>query len=129
MIQTKIASDADNNEQTSCQNLAPGGSESNSGKAVVDETQGHDCLFDDTVLGSEEPMKSSEQLEKRQEDVGGGNDSYEKSLHNVKELASSIEKLGLSIEEGIAKAERNVAWLKVMRTAKQKKIAAATRLI
>ncbi|XP_033128714.1 serine/threonine-protein phosphatase 7 long form homolog [Brassica rapa] len=118
-----------NNEQTSCQNLAPGGSESNSGKAVVDETQGHDCLFDDTVLGSEEPMKSSEQLEKRQEDVGGGNDSYEKSLHNVKELASSIEKLGLSIEEGIAKAERNVAWLKVMRTAKQKKIAAATRLI
>ncbi|RID56860.1 hypothetical protein BRARA_F00281 [Brassica rapa] len=126
-IQTKIASEADNNEPTPCHNLALGGSEvlgeSNSGNAVGDETQGHDCLFHDTVLGSEEHMKSTEQLEKRNEDVGGGNDSYEKSLHNVKKLA-------LSIDERIARAERNVAWLKERKAAKQKKIAAAAaRLI
>ncbi|CAN7097609.1 unnamed protein product, partial [Brassica rapa subsp. narinosa] len=102
----------------------------NSGKAVGEETQGDDCLFHDTVLGSEEHMKSTEQLEKRNEDVGGGNDSYEKSLHNVKKLASSIEKLALSIDERIARAERNVAWLKERKAAKQKKIAAAAaRLI
>ncbi|WZZ64244.1 hypothetical protein YC2023_075614 [Brassica napus] len=134
LIQTKIASNADNNEPTPCENLAPGGSEvlgeSKSGNPLGDEAQGDDCLFDDTVLGSEEPMKSSERLEKRKEDVGDGNDLYEKSLHNVKELASSIEKLALSIDERIAKAERNVAWLKAMRDAKQRKTAAAAaRLI
>nr|VDD60272.1 unnamed protein product [Brassica oleracea] len=123
LIQKKIASNADNNEPTPYQNLAPGGSEvageSNKGKAVGDETQGHDCFFHDTVLGSEETMKSSEKLEKRKEDVGGGNDSYEKT-------APSIEKLALSIDERIAKAERNVAWLKARKAAKLKKIAAAT---
>ncbi|CDY25191.1 BnaC06g04160D [Brassica napus] len=103
--------EADNNETTPCQNLAPGGSqetgESNKGKAVGDGTQGDDCLFHDTVLGSEEHMKST------------------KSLHNVKKLASSIEKLALSIDERIARAERNVAWLKERKATKQKKIAAA----
>ncbi|KAJ4917709.1 Plant mobile domain protein family [Raphanus sativus] len=122
MIQRKIASNADDNEQTLCQNLATGGfeihGESNTGNAVGGETQGHDCLFHDTVLGSEEPMNASEQLEKRNEDVGGS-DSHEKSLHNAKELASSIE-------ERIAKAQRNVAWLKA---AKQRKIAAGACLI
>ncbi|CAN6927706.1 unnamed protein product [Brassica oleracea] len=117
LIQKKIASNADNNEPTPYQNLAPGGSEvageSNKGKAVGDETQRHDCLFHDTVLGSEETMKSSEKLEKRKEDVGGG-------------AAPSIEKLALSIDERIAKAERNVAWLKARKAAKLKKIAAAT---
>ncbi|CAN7083327.1 unnamed protein product [Brassica oleracea var. botrytis] len=134
LIQTKFASNADNNDLTPCENLAHGGSEvlgeSKSGNPLGDEAQGDDCLFDDTVLGSEEPMKSSEQLEKRKEDVGDGNDLYEKSLHNVKELASLIEKLALSIDERIAKAERNVAWLKAMRAAKQRKAAAAAaRLI
>ncbi|KAG2250600.1 hypothetical protein Bca52824_080736 [Brassica carinata] len=98
LIQKKIASNADNNEPTPYQNLAPGGSEvageSNKGKAVGDETQGHDCFFHDTVLGSEETMKS--------------------------------KKLALSIDERIAKAERNVAWLKARKAAKLKKIAAAT---
>ncbi|CDY25182.1 BnaC06g04070D [Brassica napus] len=122
LIQKKIASNADNNEPTPYQNLAPGGSE------VAGESKRNEDVGDETVLGSEEPLKSSEKLEKRNEDVGGGNDSYEKSLHNVKKLASSIEGLALSIDEGIAKAERNVAWLKAMRAAKQKKIAAA-RLI
>ncbi|KAF3515603.1 hypothetical protein DY000_02059186 [Brassica cretica] len=108
LIQKKIASNADNNEPTLCQNLAPGGSEvageSNKGKAVGDETQGHDCLFHHTVLGSEETMKSR--------------------------AAPSIEKLALSIDERIAKAERNVAWLKARKAAKLKKIAAAAaRLI
>ncbi|KAL0803991.1 hypothetical protein Bca101_096481 [Brassica carinata] len=102
LIQTKIASNADNNEPTPCENLAPGGSEvlgeSKSGNPLGDEAQGDDCLFDDTVLGSEEPMKS--------------------------------KKLALSIDERIAKAERNVAWLKAMRDAKQRKTAAAAaRLI
>nr|VDC64947.1 unnamed protein product [Brassica rapa] len=134
LTQTEIATNADNNEPTPCQNLALGGSEvlgeSNRGNAVGDETQGHDCLFHDTVLGSKEYMKSTEQLEKRNEDVGGGNDSYEKSLHNVKKLASSIEKLALSIDERIARAERSVAWLKERKATKQKKIAgAAARLL
>ncbi|CAN7019001.1 unnamed protein product [Brassica rapa subsp. trilocularis] len=61
LTQTEIATNADNNEPTPCQNLALGGSEvlgeSNSGNAVGDETQGHDCLFHDTVLGSKEYMK------------------------------------------------------------------------
>ena len=48
----------------------------------------------------------------------------------MKKLASSIEKLALSIDERIARAERNVAWLKERKAAKQKKIAAAAaRLI
>lgn len=122
LIQKKIASNADNNEPTPSQNIAPRGSQ------VPGESKRNEDVGDETVLGSEEPLKSSEKLEKRNEDVGGGNDSYEKSLHNVKKLASSIEGLALSIDEGIAKAERNVAWLKAMRAAKQKKIAAA-RLI
>ncbi|KAG5392112.1 hypothetical protein IGI04_022075 [Brassica rapa subsp. trilocularis] len=117
LTQTEIATNADNNEPTPCQNLALGGSEvlgeSNSGNAVGDETQGHDCLFHDTVLGSKEYMKML---------VVG--------LHNVKKLASSIEKLALSIDEGIARAERSVAWLKERKATKQKKIAgAAARLL
>ncbi|CAN7083329.1 unnamed protein product, partial [Brassica oleracea var. botrytis] len=94
----------DNNEPTPSQNIAPGGSQ------VPGESKRNEDVGDETVLGSEEPLKSSE------------------NLHNVKKLASSIEGLALSIDEGIAKAERNVAWLKAMRAAKQKKIAAA-RLI
>ncbi|KAJ4917713.1 Plant mobile domain protein family [Raphanus sativus] len=120
MIQTKIASNADDNEPSPCQNLATGGSElipeSNSGSAVGDETQGHDCLFHDTVLGSEETMKSSDELENV-----GGSDSYEKRIHNVKVLA-------LSIEERIIKAQRNVAWLKARKATKHRG-AAAARLI
>ncbi|CAH8301863.1 unnamed protein product [Eruca vesicaria subsp. sativa] len=70
--QKKIASNADNNEPTLLQNLASGGF----------EVPGHDCFVHDTVLGTEETVNSSEQLEKGNEDVGDGdNDSYEKSLH------------------------------------------------
>ncbi|KAG2304884.1 hypothetical protein Bca52824_033535 [Brassica carinata] len=57
--------------------------------------------------------------------VGEGdvsNDSNGKSKQNWKVLASSVE-------ERIAMAERDVAWLKARKAAKQKKIAAAARLI
>ncbi|CAH8301901.1 unnamed protein product [Eruca vesicaria subsp. sativa] len=121
LIQKKIASNADNKEPTPCQNIASGGSEksceSNSSNSVGDETQGHDCFVHDTVLGCEETMESSEQIEKRNEDVGGS-DLIEKSLQNVKVME-------LSIEERIIKVQRNVAWLKARKATKQKKISAA----
>ncbi|ESQ30382.1 hypothetical protein EUTSA_v10012003mg, partial [Eutrema salsugineum] len=132
LIQEKLALNVDNIEPTLRQKLVSGGlngeetpDESNIHIAVGDGTQGYDCLL--TALGSEETLKSNEQLENLEKRNGGvgegdvGNDSFEKSLHSLKVLASSME-------ERITKAQRNVAWLKERRAMKQRKIASA-RLI
>lgn len=134
------ASKVDNNESSPCQNLAPGGANGdetgNADKRMVlspsDElnihiavgdggTQGQDCLVhDDGGLGTKETMKSNEQLEdleKRNDDFGEGDDSYEKNLHQLKVLTSSIQ-------ESIGRASKNVAWLKARKAMKQREIAA-----
>uniref|UniRef100_A0A1J3ICN6 Uncharacterized protein n=1 Tax=Noccaea caerulescens TaxID=107243 RepID=A0A1J3ICN6_NOCCA len=89
--------------------------------AVGDGTQGQDCLVHDDGLGTKEAMKSNEQLEdleKRNDDFGEGDDSYEKNLHQLKVLTSSIH-------ESIGRASKNVAWLKARKAMKQAEIAAA----
>ncbi|KAJ0242188.1 Aminotransferase-like [Hirschfeldia incana] len=144
LIQKMIASNADNNEPSPCQNLVPGGSEipgeSNSGNVVGDETQGHDCLFHETVIGSKETMKSSEHNVSNEKRASGGSNgdktSDEPKIHNAEgEGDVSNEKskqnwkvLASSVEERIAKAQRNVAWLKERKATKLRKNAAA-RLI
>ncbi|CAL9218442.1 unnamed protein product [Arabidopsis halleri] len=86
-----------------------------------DGDQGQACLRHDDGIGSEETMKSNEQLkgfEKRNNDLGeGDNDTTEKRFQKLQVLA-------LSLEERIIKAERTVEWLNERRAMKQGKIAA-----
>ncbi|CAE5959865.1 unnamed protein product [Arabidopsis arenosa] len=129
LIQKKVAIDElalkpDNNEPILCQKLAyeskSPSDESNIHIAVADETHGQDCLLLDNGLGSEETMKSSEDLEKRND--GSGNDYDEKRFQTLKVLESSME-------ERINKAHKTVAWLIERKNIKERRLAAAARLI
>ncbi|KAG7594751.1 hypothetical protein ISN45_Aa01g034860 [Arabidopsis thaliana x Arabidopsis arenosa] len=80
--------------------------------------QGQACLRHDDGIGSEETMNSNEVFEKRNNDLGeGDNDTTEKRFQKLQVLA-------LSLEERIIKAERTVEWLNERRAMKQGKIAA-----
>lgn len=91
--------------------------ESNIHIAMWEGSQGRACMLLDN-LGSEEIMKSNEQVDKRNDD-SGNDDSYdEKKFNELRMLASSIE-------EQFIKAQRDVAWLKERRAIKQRNIAEA----
>ncbi|CAL9218438.1 unnamed protein product [Arabidopsis halleri] len=93
--------------------------------AVADETHGQDRLLLHNGLGSKETMKSSEHLEKRNDGSGEGNagkDSYEERFQKLKVLVSSLE-------ERMNKTQKTVAWLIEQKTVKERRLAAAARLI
>ncbi|XP_020866200.1 LOW QUALITY PROTEIN: uncharacterized protein LOC110224459 [Arabidopsis lyrata subsp. lyrata] len=127
LIQKKVAIDElaikpDNNEPILCQKLAyeskSPSNESNIHIAVADETHGQERLLHDDGLGSED-------LEKRNDGSGegnSGNDSDEKRFQTLKVLESSME-------ERIIKAHKTVAWLIERKNIKERRLAAAARLI
>ncbi|KAG7594749.1 Aminotransferase-like plant mobile domain [Arabidopsis thaliana x Arabidopsis arenosa] len=93
--------------------------------AVADEIHGQDRLLLHNGLGSKETMKSSEDLEKRNDGSGEGNagkDSYEERFQKLKVLVSSLE-------ERMNKTQKTVAWLIEQKTVKERRLAAAARLI
>ncbi|XP_020867948.1 uncharacterized protein LOC110224840 [Arabidopsis lyrata subsp. lyrata] len=93
--------------------------------AVADETHGQGRLLLDNGLGSKETMKSSEDLEKGNDSSGEGNagkDSYEERFQKLKVLVSSLE-------ERMNKTQKTVAWLIEQKTVKERRLAAAARLI
>ncbi|KAG7600127.1 Aminotransferase-like plant mobile domain, partial [Arabidopsis suecica] len=80
-----------------------------------------DRLLLDNGLGSKETMKSSEDLEKRNDSSGEGNagkDSYEERFQKLKVLVSSLE-------ERMNKTQKTVAWLIEQKTVKERRVAAA----
>ncbi|KAG2304953.1 hypothetical protein Bca52824_033604 [Brassica carinata] len=94
---------------------------SNTHVNVGDQNHGQDCLPQDNGLGSEETMKSSEQLEdlgKSNDEGGIGNDSVKQSLLNIEEMAKDIE-------ERIMKAQKRVAWLKARKAMRQRNVTSA----
>ncbi|CAL9218439.1 unnamed protein product [Arabidopsis halleri] len=127
LIQKRVAIDElalkpDNNEPILCQKLAyeskSPSDESNIHIAVADETHGQERLLHDDGLGSED-------LKKRNDGSGegnSGNDSYEKRFQTLKVLESSME-------ERIIKAHNTVAWLIERKNIKERRLAAAARLI